>query len=522
MRTRKVRLISLPSVLTLLLLFLTLPATWAQSPILSAEAEFALDNPVVTHHEITIQGKLLRYTARTGFLTLRTESHEAKARVFYIAYTLDNTGDSPRPLTFLWNGGPGASSSLTHLGAAGPWRAMDKDEYTSAPPPYKLVENQDTWLTATDLVFVDPVGTGYSYPTSPEFARMFYNSQGDIDSIVEFIRLYLTRYEAWQTPVYISGESYGTYRAAGMAEPLLNAGVPLHGVILVSTALGGTGGTLSDLPYVLLAPSYTAAAFAQKKLPEDLRGNLTETLHKSEEWAQSEYSVALLKGDRLTGEARDTAVSQMARFTGLDPKTIRQSNLRVSMDQFARQLLGSEGKFVGHYDSRITGKAQAGMYDPTKDPSLFTDGTGELIVPYLRNELGFRSTALYAGPFGGRWPPPTSFRGDWMSVRWDRGSSDSIGPDQTASLHQALRADGNLRVLVVSGYYDLATPYFATEYTFSHLGLEPPLRERVKLLTYEAGHAVYLDKTTRGQFTKDVAAFIESGLAESQGSSEGR
>ena len=270
-----------------------------------------------------------------------------------------------------------------------------------------------------------------------------------------------------------------------------------------------------DLSLALLVPSYTAAAFYHRKLPPDLQKDFESTLRQAEKWAETAYVGALMRGDRLSSEERRAAAADFARFTGLDPEFIDKKNLRVDMNTFANQLMASEKRFVGHYDSRILGDlgGPGGPYDPTNDPSLKSNGISELFVPYMRSELGFKIDRPYQGPFGGFWPPPDAPRGDWMAYRWDWGSILDDKLDMSAALARALRRNHSLRVYMVSGYYDLATAYFVTENTISRMGLSPELRERVVHKVYPGGHAIYLDDDIRRRLTADAAAFYQGALA---------
>jgi carboxypeptidase C (cathepsin A) len=469
------------------------------------------DHPtVMTRHQATIRGKALSYCARAGFLPLRDEFQETRAQVFHVSYTLDRGNDpSPRPLTFAWNGGPGSPASLLHLGALGPRRAKSASEYAAPPPPYQLTDNESTWLEFTDLVLVDPVGTGYSFAAKPGYAKLFWNPQGDIDSIAEFIRIYLTRYDAGDAPLFLLGESYGTLRAAGVVEVLQRRQIPVQGVLLISSVLqtGRIPGP-NDLPYVLSLPSYTAAAFAHQKLEPSLMTDLPRTLRQAEDWSVNQYSVALLKGDHLSEEERNAVATELARFTGLEKALAEKYNLRIGRDDYARQLLHDRGQMVAHYDSRMSGKAMDGPYDPTADVSLRSNGISFLIVPYLRRELNFQRDAFYAGPFGGGWPPAATPRGDWMSQRFDWGT----GLDTSQALRRAMTNDPELKLFLASGYFDLATPYFASDYAASHLGLAPHLRKNIVFARYPAGHAVYLDDKVRPQLRNDAEAFIQDAL----------
>ncbi|HXX01924.1 MAG TPA: hypothetical protein VEJ00_11980 [Candidatus Acidoferrales bacterium] len=472
------------------------------------------DEPVITQHQITLNGIVLKYTAHAGFLTLRDEFNKPHGRIFYVFYRADAaTHKSPRPLTFAWNGGPGSASSLLHIGALGPYRAKDLDEYSSTPPPYQLTENESTWLDETDLVFVDPVGTGYSYAVEPTFGKEFWSPKGDIDSVAEFIRLFLTHYEyAAHTPIFLVGESYGTLRAAGVAGKLSDKDFNIAGIVLISAALD-LHETPSDLQFISLLPSYTAAAFVHKKLPSELQENLDAAIQKSEEWAISRYSVALLQGDRLSSAERASVTKDFSRFTGLSEEYVASHNLKIGMEDFSGQLLQDKKLVLGHYDVRATAASTSseGEYNPTLDPSLNTHGTGTLIVPYLQSQLNVKTDAFYAGPFGGRWPPPTAPRGDWMSVRWDWGEGSAV--DGAAALTRALRANKSLQVLVISGLYDLATPFFGVENTFAHMGLDPDTRKRAQLVRYQAGHMVYLDRSNRRKLKQDFVELTKRALA---------
>lgn len=476
------------------------------------------DDAVVTHHQIMIQGKPLGYTARAGYITLRDHTREAIAKMFFVAYTMDGGNSSVRPLTFAWNGGPGAPSSMIQMGALGPRRLKSMDEYAKKPPPYELTDNESTWLAATDLVFVDPVGTGYSYPVKPEYGKQFWSVQGDIDSVAEFIRIFRTRYERWNSPLFVAGESYGTIRAAGMAEALEQRSIPLTGVILISSLLDWAAARPAagnDLPYVLILPSYTAAAFAHKKLAADLATDLQGTLRKAESWTESEYAAALMKGDRLSGTELDATAQQLARYTGLTPEFLEKSDLRVNVEQFALHLLADQQEAVAHYDSRLASKATGGEYNPVTDPSLSGSGLGTLFVPYLRDELGFKTDAFYAGPFGSGWPLPRAPRGDWLALHWDYGSA-TTARDPGDALAQALRQNKALHVFSASGYYDLSTPFFATEYAFEHMGLNPEQRSRIEIKVYPGGHMMYMSGDNREQLERDVAGFMANSLAASQ------
>jgi len=302
---------------------------------------------ITTRHQTAVEGQTLSYTAKAGKLPIRdNETGEVLAHMFFMAYSLDHDqNQSPRPVTFLWNGGPGASSSLVHLLGFGPRRVR-----RGAPP----VDNQGTWLEFTDLVFVDPVGTGYSRPTKAEYGSKFYQTQGDAESVGEFIRIYRNRYETWDAPLFIGGESFGVRRAAGAADVLLRRQIPVDGVILISATLP-LGEMSRELKTALMVPTYTAAAFVHKKLASKLQKDMQATLRQAEEWAKTEYAPALAQQDSLSDSQKQTIISQLAKFTGLDTNLVNPITLRINTNRFAKQLLQDRNQVIGLYDSRLVG-----------------------------------------------------------------------------------------------------------------------------------------------------------------------
>lgn len=492
--------------------------THSRVPSLYGE-DLAIQDPcpdnmtVVTKHQINVKGKVLKYTAHAGFLPIRDQFGETKARFFYTAYTVNREkNEGLRPVTFIWNGGPGSSSSQLHFQLLGPRRKVSGGN-SSQDSSYPVVDNNETLLRYSDLVMVDPVGTGYSYPMKPEYSDLFWGVTQDLESITEFIRIYLTHYDALEAPVFLIGESYGTFRAAGVAEKLVNKEFSLKGIVMISNALNM--GSESYMSLALNIPSYTAAAFYHKKLVPELQADFQKTLQQAEDWAETEYIGALMKGDRLKGQERKEVIKNFSRFTGLDEKFIEQNNLRVDVSQFSHQLLSSQKKFVGRYDSRITGEGMSGVYDPTKDPSLISRGGKPfLFVTYLRSELEFKIDRLYRGPFGGIWPPSSKPRGDWMAYNWDWGSLLDNNLDQSPALAKALRIKDDLRVMFVSGFYDLTTTYSNTEHTISHMGLDSKTRSRVDHKCYKGGHMMYEDNEVRLKLMHDIFSFYKDALEE--------
>ncbi len=460
----------------------------------------------MTKHELRAGGKTLKYTATTGYLPIRSPQGEIEARMFFIAYTLDGAADpASRPLTVSFNGGPGSSSVWLHLGALGPKRVAMNDDGTMPAPPYRLVDNEATWLDQTDLVFVDPVGTGYSRAVKPELGAKFWGVQGDIQSVGEFIRLYVTRYERWTSPLFMVGESYGTTRAAGLAGHLIDRGIAFNGILLVSSILNFQTARFTvgnDLPYVLFLPTYTATAFHHRKLAPELQRDLAATLKEVETWAAGDYTAALARGTALTGAARTAVAERLARYTGLSRDYVERANLRIEIQRFCKELLRAEGRTVGRLDSRFVGVDRSGVADePDFDPSLtairppYTAALNDLV----RRTLGFQSDLPYHILGGG-------------IGTWDWGSAGAGFTDTGDALRDAVAKNPHMRVFVGSGYFDLATPYFATEYTLDHLGLPGDLAGRITRRYYRAGHMMYIDVKELAALRKDVAAFMTEAL----------
>jgi carboxypeptidase C (cathepsin A) len=462
------------------------------------------EKPVVTHHEVRIGEKVLKYTATAGLMPLRDDEGKLEARIFYIAYTADDSGEPRRrPLMFSFNGGPGSSSVWLHLGALGPKRVNLPEEASIPSPPYRLVDNGESWLDRTDLVFIDPVGTGYSRAVRPELNKKYHGLKGDIASVGEFIRLYLTRSERWTSPLYLVGESYGTTRAAGLAGHLADLGIAFNGIILISSVLDFQTlqfGRTNDLPYILFLPSYTATAWYHKKLPADLQqAGLRQVLEEAERWADDEYRSALARGDRLPAAERAAVVARMARLTGLSERFLDLNNLRVSQSQFGRELLRDQRRAVGRFDSRYLGIVEnPGGSSPEFDPSLAAVRPAYTATfnQYVRSSLGYKSDAPYH-ILGG------------LVGNWDWGPSGSGYPETAAALRDAMAQNPHLKVLVASGFYDLATPYTGTEDTLAHMKLDPALRPNVRVEMYEAGHMMYVHPASLAKLKRDAARFLD-------------
>ncbi len=463
------------------------------------------DKTVITKHSINIGGRTLRYTVTTGMMPLKSLTGDTEARIFYIAYTADNAGNSAqRPLMFSFNGGPGSASVWLHLGALGPKRVKMLDDGLMPPPPYQLVDNEQTWLDQTDIVFIDPVGTGYSRAARPELANKYFGLQGDIQSVGEFIRLYLSRNERWQSPLFLVGESYGTTRASGLSGYLIEHGIAFNGIILVSTIMNFQTARFArgnDLPYILFLPTYTAIAWYHKKLSPDLQGNLRKTLDEVERWAATDYSAALAKGGSLTASERQDVIDKLSRYTGLSKQYVDDSDLRIEINHFDKELLRDQKRTVGRLDGRFKGLDALNVSEtPDFDPSLaaIRPPYTAAFNNYVRGELGFKSDLEYYILGGG-------------VGRWDFGIDNGYA-DTSEALRSAFAKNPYMKLFVASGYYDLATPYFATRYTLSHMGLDPSLNNNVQTGFYEAGHMMYIEKNSLAQLKRDVSSFIQSAL----------
>ncbi|HRK32423.1 MAG TPA: hypothetical protein PLD59_15265 [Tepidisphaeraceae bacterium] len=479
------------------------------------------DKLSVTEHTITlaVAGQPLKYTATTGTIAMKDESGKQKANFFFTAYIMspdtaaapDQPGGEPeasqRPITFVFNGGPGASSVWLHLGIVGPKRIDFPADGIPGAPPYRLVDNHDTWLAFTDVVLIDPVGTGYSRPATGEDGKQFWGVEQDAASVSDFIRLYLTRYHRWTSPKFLAGESYGTTRAAKLSEVLADRyGVNLNGIVLISTVLNFA--TLrpsdnNDLPYVLYLPTYTYVAAFHNKLAPELTADLPKTLKEVEAFAIEEYQTAILKGTTLSREDRDALVAKLARYTGLPAALIEASNLRISPSLFQKKILQDDRKVIGRFDGRMTGFDPAPLTaSPGFDPSYsaYNGPYSSTINDYLRRELKFESDLPYE-ILTGRVQP------------WDYGPAGNGYLNVADEMRSAMIRYPHMKVLIAEGMFDFATPYFASDYTVNQLDLSPELRKNITQTYYPGGHMMYHVDAVRVQLTKDVREFYQAAVA---------
>ncbi|HET8714851.1 MAG TPA: hypothetical protein VFM16_03430 [Holophagaceae bacterium] len=465
----------------------------------------ALPKPVVSHHQITAGAKVLKYTATAGYMPLKNDRGEDEARIFYTAYTLDG-GGANRPLIFCFNGGPGSSSIWLHLGCIGPRRVKLLPDGELPPPPFQLVDNADTWLDQADLVFIDPVGTGFSKTEKPEDTKKYWSLKGDVSSVADFIRLYLTRNERWTSPLFLAGESYGTTRASALSGYLVDRGIALNGVILISSIMNFQTAEFAhgnDLPFELFLPSYATTAWYHKRLPADLQAlPVAQVAAQARAFATGEYAQALQKGDALSPEEKGALAQKLARFTGLSTTYLLQANLRPVIYAFTSELLRDQNRLIGRLESRFKAMPARGTEEYSETDPLMAAITPPYTAcfnDYVRRDLGFESDDTYE---------TLSYKvnGGWT---WD---SDNRSVDTSTDLSEAFRKNPYMKLMVANGYYDLGTPFFATEYTLDHLGLEPAQRARITLGYYEAGHMIYIDDAARAKLRADVRTFLDGAL----------
>jgi carboxypeptidase C (cathepsin A) len=468
----------------------------------ATEAKTASEKFSVTHHAILINGQTVDYTATAGRLHVVDKTGKHGADLFFISYAKQDTeAASERPVTFMFNGGPGASSIWLNFGAFGPKRVVLSSTGTPSGPPYQIKDNVYTLLDSTDLVFIDPVGTGFSRPAEGVSPDTFYGVQPDVTSFREFIQSYLSRFERWASPKFIAGESYGGLRAVLLANDLHEVyGIDCNGVILFSPSLQFQDFVFASgnlLPYALFLPTYTATAFYHRKLAAPMLKDLNKTLCQVEDWTIRGYLPALIHGDTLTEVERKEVAAKLATYTGLPEKVIIEQKLKITNREFSRALFRSQGMALGILDSRLTGSAE--LHDFFDEPGMVLT-----VGPYtsalnsiLRGDLQYECDLPYR-----------FFSGD-ASGSWKWGSAIQGYPAATDVLAALITKFGYFKAFVARGYYDLDIPYFATRYDVDHLGLAPDLKENVILRYYESGHQIYVRTPSLARLKADLTEFIK-------------
>lgn len=488
--------------LLVLLLSLHFVDAYSEEPSKN-EGKSLKEETVLTKHSLKIDGIEIPYEARAGNLLLKDEQGHIKASVFYVSYHKENGKDpSKRPITFCFNGGPGSSSIWLHIGLLGPKRVL-LNEKQETVPPVQLVDNEYSLLDETDLVFIDPVSSGYSRAAPGEDPKQYYGFEEDTHAIGDFIRLYVTRFNRWNSPKYLAGESYGTTRAAGLASYLHDDhNLYLNGIILISSVLNyqtiieGQGG--NDLAYLLTLPTFTAAAWYHQKLSPELQKDLNNTLEEVKHFVVQEYSVALMQGDKLTTQEKEKTIQKIAAYTGLSPQFVDRCRMRISTRRFVKELLRDQKRTIGRFDSRITGidsdaSGECNEYDPSTN-AIFGAFTAAMNT-YLRDDLNWKQDEEYV-IIAKVYP-------------WNYSKSSNQFLDVADNIREMITRNPALNVFVAKGIYDLATPFYAAEYTFDHLGLDSSLKDRVSQYSYGAGHMMYTDRSSLIKLKNDLSQWFK-------------
>lgn len=478
----------------------------------SAEpAEKPKEESSVTDHTIKIGGQTIPYKATAQTIMLKNEKGESTALLYSTAYTRSDVKDpATRPIAFLYNGGPGSSSLWLHMGSVGPRRVITVNAGITPPAPYKVADNPECLLDKTDLVFVDPIGTGFSHAVGKAQDKDFWGVDQDVHSLAQFISIYITRNNRWNSPKFLIGESYGTFRSAALAAYLQDHdNIYLNGIDLISSVLNL--GTISfnageDATYIFYLPSYAVTAWYHQVL-SDRPEKVQPFLEESRKFATTEYAAALMKGANISAAEKSDVAKKLSRFTGLSEDYLVKANLRVNLFQFMKELQRSRGLTTGRLDARFSGPTydllgEFAEYDPQE-----TAISGAFVAAfnsYVREDLKFGKDKTYtvgADGAGRQWD-------------WKHQSGENFGfpgsPNVANDLVQAMISNPHLQIEVENGIYDLATPFLATEYTMDHLGLADNLRKNIHLKYYEAGHMMYVRDEDLAALKSNIASFIDS------------
>ncbi len=465
------------------------------------------ETAVRTKHSVSIHGRSVAYTATAGTLIIRDEKGEPQASVFYVAYTADGNKAEQRPVTFLYNGGPGSSSMWLHMGSFGPVRIETAAPEATAPAPYKLVANDESLLDKTDLVFIDAVGAGYSRPIGKATGKDFWGVDQDVSAFSRAIQRYVTINNRWNSPKFLYGESYGTTRSGALVDALQDKGMSFNGVILMSTILNyGVRMPGYDEMYIGYVPSYAAAAWYHNKLankPADLKVYLDQV----RAFSRGPYASALAKGQDLSPEEADAVARQLAGFTGLSVSYVKEANLRVEPGRFRKELLRDQRRTIGRFDARFEGVDDDAAGETPDYDASDTGISGAFITAfhnYITSELNYHSDLEYRPTF-------SDIGKDWDWKHQAAGIKRALPTAYVAGdLAHAMRTNPHLQVLSVNGYYDFATPFAITEYDLAHMNLDPSLRGNVHFVYYPSGHMIYLNTESLKQLKSDLARYYDS------------
>ena len=464
----------------------------------------AVEQSKTTSHSLTLNGKTINYKATAGTLTIRDASGKPTGSIFYVAYTADGSGPR-RPITFFYNGGPGSASLWLHMGSFGPVRVKVTGPNAIPPAPYVYGPNEYSLLDKTDLVFIDAMGTGYSRPLGDTKPSTFYGVDQDVDVFAKAIERYATLNARWNSPKFIFGESYGTTRSGALSDRLEGDGMSLNGVVILSSILNyGIRQPGFDQIYVGYLPSYAATAWYHNKI-QNKPASVADFVQKAREFAAGPYAAALAKGTDISPAEADDIARQMSAFTGLSPQFIKNAALRVDLSRFRKELMRDEGVVIGRYDSRFTGAdSDSAGEAPESDPSdtAITGAFVSSVRDYLGQDLGYKTDLDYrqSASDGG------DFDWDWHHRFNGRRQTTA---DVAVDLAEALRINPHLKLLSLNGYYDMATPFFETEYDIKHMQLPPEAVKNIGFRYYESGHMAYLNPDSLKQLKIDLAAFYD-------------
>jgi len=477
------------------------------------EAPAPAPAPAVTHHKITLGGKSIPYTATAATIDLKNDKQELIGRMFYVAYTEDGVTDlTTRPVTFVYNGGPGSSTIWLHMGSFGPMRVETANAQPTPPAPYTFGENSESLLDKSDLVFIDAMGTGYSRIVGKGEPKDFYGTDPDVAAFAQFIERYVGANGRWNSPKFLLGESYGTTRSAALLAVLQNRGMAFNGAILVSSYLNAyddfNGPPFAiDLPYELYLPTMAATAWYHKRL-DPMPADLAAWVNEARQFALGDYAHALAQGSHLGPADRDAIVAKLHRFTSMPEAMIRDADLRIAPDRFEKELLRGERRTVGRLDARFTGIDHDAAGESPEFDAADAAVSAAFVAAfngYVRGDLKFESDDLYK---------PTNYPEvgrNWDDHhRVDGGNWDM--PDVAADLRAAMSKNPHLKIFSANGYFDFATPFFETEYTLAHMGLEPSLEKNITFGYYQSGHMIYLNGPSRTQLKTDIARFYDETL----------